>query len=330
MAVRRPVRSALHLSVLALVACLPGCPSTPPSLPGPGLGSTGTPADTGSGDTDPDPGSTSRSGTEGSGSGDTDTSGAPDDDTGTDTGSDDDGPPTSCAASPQRCTAPSPYEGAGDCDPYVQDCPAGEKCMPVLGAMGLDATACRQVTQNPGQQGDACTIDGELGSGNDTCGVGLMCWPSDTAESGFCAPLCGCGPESPTCPAPAQFCTQSFGGAFAMCFPACDPVQQGCAASEGCYPTQTGGGFACAPQGAPRPTSPGDGCNFLNACSAGQACVGPELVPGCNVARGCCARFCDVADPSGCSPGEQCLSWWQGAEPPPDCPANVGVCAVPM
>ena len=100
------------------------------------------------------------------------------------------------------CGEPSAFEGEGACDPFGQDCPAGEKCLPYAAAPAesWNSTRCSPVANNPRQLGQPCVTFGGAKDGQDNCDVGLMCWDVD-AESklGTCIELCGCGPAQPTC-----------------------------------------------------------------------------------------------------------------------------------
>ena len=62
-----------------------------------------------------------------------------------------------------------------ECDIWAQDCPDGEKCMPWAndGGNSWNATRCSPLDPNPGQPGDACTVEGCGVSGIDNCDIGL-------------------------------------------------------------------------------------------------------------------------------------------------------------
>src|SRR5690606_24734 len=77
-----------------------------------------------------------------------------------------------------------PPDGGGgtkECDPWVQDCEAGQKCMPYSGDgdSSWESLKCTPVMENPGQTGDPCTVEGSGVSGIDSCDVGHMCWNTD-------------------------------------------------------------------------------------------------------------------------------------------------------
>lgn len=325
------MRCFSHVLALGLGGACAGCPTTPPSLPGPGLGSgdDASAATLGTTSTGDSASSSTGGDIDAEASGAVDASGGAIDDT-TAGGTDDGDPMPSCGSSPQMCTMASPYDGRGLCDPYVQDCAAGEKCMPVAndGGNTWNATACRALAADPGQIGDVCTLQGAATDGLDDCDVGLICW-GVVRDQGTCIPLCGCGPVAPTCPGVGLTCRISNGGSLPVCLPSCDPLAQDCPPGQACYPRPQADGFACAADASGTGTNAGDPCEFINACSPGQVCIGPRAVPGCEGATGCCASVCDLDDPAACGMGEvECISWWMGM-PPPGCPANVGVCAAP-
>jgi hypothetical protein len=326
---RRSVRCFPHVLAVAAIASVSGCPTQPPSLPGPGLGTGGDATTDSTGATGDDATSAMESDTEGPGSEGSSTTGAGIDDT-TGEGDDDGEPITGCGASPTMCTMPSSYDGGGACDPFQQDCPAGEKCMPVATVPSgtWDSTACRPIAANAAQLGDTCAVRGEATSGMDDCGLGLMCW-NVRGGRGTCVALCECGPMAPSCPAPGLTCTVANGGNLPLCLPPCDPILQDCPAGEGCYPQSQSVGFVCAADASgTEGTTPGDPCEFVNACSPGQVCAGPTNVAGCDPAAvGCCAAICDQSDPAPCSaPSARCVSWWGAEEPPEGCPAGLGIC----
>jgi hypothetical protein len=85
--------------------------------------------------------------------------------------------------------------------------------------------------------------------------------------------------------------------------------------------------FVCAPVAAAG--SQGEGCGFVNTCDTGLACIGGDIVAGCEDFA-CCSAFCDVSDPADpcmdLGPGMSCVAWY----PPGDAPAgleSVGICA---
>ena len=243
-----------------------------------------------------------------------------------------DGDELSCAGPPAGvCTNPSPYEGDGACDPYAQDCPQGERCVPQW-VDGL-TTNCLPVDPSPAQLGELCTFDPDL-SGPDNCDVGLMCWGQ--GGQGICTPLCGCGPKDPTCPAATDCVALGPMGEMPVCLDTCDPLESDCAALEVCilknrlFDEPTAGPFICVPD-ASGGASAGTPCEYVNVCSPGLACVPNEMVPDCpSSVWGCCAEYCDANDKSSCTdPETKCIPVFEPEAAPEACLERVGVCALP-
>lgn len=227
------------------------------------------------------------------------------------------------------CELPSPYEAAGDCDPYAQDCAEGEKCVPWAsdGSTAWNSTRCSPVPAEPAQLGETCTVEGSGVSGVDSCDVGLMCWDADVETLvGTCIELCGCGPVAPTCEGGGTQCTISNQDSLPLCLPTCDPLDPAavCGDGEGCYPA--GDGFQCAPDASGDEGMVAQPCSFINGCEPGLACVAPETVLGC-AGNGCCTPFCDLDEPDSC-PFGSCQPWFPEGEEPLECHVDTGVCAL--
>lgn len=215
-----------------------------------------------------------------------------------------------------------------ECSTIEQNCPRGEKCNAWAndGGSAWNAAKCFPIVADPNSIDEPCTVDGNGVSGIDSCDLGSMCWDVDgrTLE-GTCVPYCTGSNNAPVCDDPDRRCTIATGGVLALCFPQCSPLDPlFCAEGEGCYPVDDR--FVCAPD-ASGPTD-GDlfeGCEFINACTAGLACMNPGLSPMCPAnAGGCCLPFCDLSSPT-CPEGTQCLPYFEeGAVPPGH--ANIGVC----
>jgi Mg-chelatase subunit ChlD len=102
------------------------------------------------------------------------------------------------------------------CDPFMQDCPEGEKCVPYASSGGaLDANKCVPVT-GEGEPGDPCTYAGVVEATDDCNAVGI-CWDVQMSM-GTCAGFCEGTSDAPVCP-------QGFGclianeGSVAVCTP---------------------------------------------------------------------------------------------------------------
>lgn len=219
-----------------------------------------------------------------------------------------------------------------ECDPYLQDCPDGEKCNAYASFGGSwDSLGCFPLDPTPGLPGEACTVEGAGTSGIDSCAAGAMCWDVDTETmEGECIAMCEGSADMPTCSDPSTNCVISNEGSLNLCLPICDPVLQDCPSGQACYPIDDT--FVCAPdasgddQGAA-----GDPCEYINACDPGLGCVEPSAYgPGCPAgASGCCSPFCDTALPNTCPEGgQECLPWFEEGAAPPGFD-TVGSCAVP-
>lgn len=197
------------------------------------------------------------------------------------------------------------------CDPVAQNCGGCAKCSP----WGLDGTwtdaRCVGLNDQPVPVGGTCiTIDTPT-SGIDNCELGAMCWDVDASTMmGTCVELCSGSVASPVCSGDGTVCALANSGLLPLCLASCDPLEQDCPSGEGCYPVE--GVVACAPTVADD-TAPGDACNSINACAAGQACVNGG--GGCDPTAGCCGSFCDLSRPH-CPVDQTCLEI-----------AGIGVCA---
>ncbi len=220
------------------------------------------------------------------------------------------------------------------CDLFAQDCPPGFKCMPYSndGGGAWNDTICSPIADNPQQEDEPCTVEGNGVSGVDDCDFGLMCWNVDPETlEGTCVPLCIGDQANPVCPNECESCTISGDGVIVLCLDNCDPIVQNCPPGQACYPVNDD--FFCAPDASPPGTGVGSECEFINVCPPGLVCVNSEAVPDCT-GFGCCSPICPVggADPCpGLLPGSECLPWYEGGPPQPEAclSAEPGVCAVP-
>ncbi len=217
---------------------------------------------------------------------------------------------------------------ANECDTFAQDCPLGEKCMPVSveGSQTWNATQCRPLADNPAQIGDACTVQGGAegaASGFDDCDVGAMCWGvQPKGGGGSCVALCAGSEAEPECSSPDEACVTDGVGALAACLPTCSPIDPAaCGAGRGCY--FVGELFACIPTSASVGQA-GDPCEAVNGCAPGSMCIGADAVPGCAGAVGCCSDWCDVGNGM-CPAPQQCVPMFD-MDPDPVW-ASIGVCA---
>ncbi|MEM6995119.1 MAG: ribulose phosphate epimerase [Myxococcota bacterium] len=221
-----------------------------------------------------------------------------------------------------------------ECDQWVQDCPAGEKCLPWAndGGSSWNATKCAEIPDAPGQTGDECSVEGSGVSGEDDCDLGNMCYYVDPETNiGSCVALCFGSPEAPLCD-PGFACSISNNGVLTLCRAECDPLLQDCE-NAACLPAAGSNTFVCIVDASGEAGAAGDPCEFLNACDPGHACIGAEAVgPDCTDTDSCCTQFCDntAADPdSVCTlQGNVCIDWFEEGEAPPDV-EHVGYCGVP-
>ncbi|WAS94775.1 ribulose phosphate epimerase [Nannocystis punicea] len=227
---------------------------------------------------------------------------------------------------------------AGDwleCDQWLEDCPAGEKCMPYASEESVfwDSTKCVPVAPNPDGVGEPCEPIGSWIGGEDTCAEHSMCWTEDfDALAGTCVAFCDGSPDAPTCAPPATLCTVSGSGVLSLCLPMCDPLVQNCSNGDLCIPDPNGsGGFICVLDASGEEGQAFDPCEYANACDPGLYCVLPELATECAPELlGCCLPFCDLAAANTCPGQDQvCLPWLEEGQAQPGF-EDVGICGLPM
>jgi hypothetical protein len=214
--------------------------------------------------------------------------------------------------------------GISECDPFAQDCPEGEKCVPYASSGGTwDANKCVALTGD-GSPGDTCTSTGAV-EATDTCGSGSLCWDvmeSDGQLVGVCTEFCTGDPNNPQC-GPSTNCLIANSGSINLCIVACDPLLQDCGAGLACF--FAAGHFACIFTTSDIPL--GEPCGFINDCVAGTGCLDAEIMPNCN-GSACCGSFCDLSDPF-CPQGQtECTSFFEEGMAPPGY-EDVGVCIIP-
>jgi hypothetical protein len=221
---------------------------------------------------------------------------------------------------------------SNECDIWAQDCPEGEKCMPWDNAGGnsWNATRCSPLDPNPGQPGDACTVEGSGVSGIDDCDLASMCWNVDPETNmGTCVGFCEGSEANPVCPNPGTGCSITNEGVLILCLPFCDPLLQDCSETEACYPEPNG--FFCSPDASGEMGLYGDPCEYLNVCDPGLFCADAAAVPGCAGSIGCCSEYCDISDPMPVcmGTGQECTAFYEAGQAPPGY-ENVGVCVIPQ
>ncbi|MEX1368259.1 MAG: ribulose phosphate epimerase [Nannocystaceae bacterium] len=217
---------------------------------------------------------------------------------------------------------------AYECDPFTQNCPAGQKCMYWAddGGSSWNATRCSDVAPDADELGQPCTVQGNGTSGIDSCELGTMCWDVDPEFNvGTCVELCTGSESDPSCSDPSMICAGR--GPF-LCLPTCCPIEQDCPLGQGCYPVNET--FSCAPDASGEQGGYGDPCEFINVCDPGLACIDADAVPSCSGSIGCCTTYCEI-DEASCSrldPALECVPWYDEGTAPPGLEL-IGVCAVP-
>lgn len=204
---------------------------------------------------------------------------------------------------------PTDSEDSDACDPYLQNCAPGEKCVAYAddGGSSWNALGCFPVANNPGQAGDVCMVEGSGTSGLDSCDIGAMCWSTDENNTGTCVDQCQGSADAPYCSDPDTRCIVANEGVLALCLPVCDPLLANCPEGQRCFAVDQA--FVCGPQG-PGITAPaGAPCEDLTSCDPGLACVaaatyGPACPPG---TAGCCSPYCDIDQPSCPEPNHGCV-----------------------
>ncbi|MFV8750807.1 ribulose phosphate epimerase [Nannocystaceae bacterium ST9] len=213
---------------------------------------------------------------------------------------------------------------ASCCDPFSQDCPADQKCVPYGEAGGTwSGSKCVDI-EGSGQAGDACTSGGITGA-NDDCAAGLTCFFTELQVLnlvGTCTPLCAGSSADPICP-PNTACVVANDEAVAVCLPTCDPLLQDCGQGTACHYAHER--FTCLASTQDVPT--GEPCSFSNNCAAGNACLPAALFPSCN-GDFCCASFCDLGSPACAVMGTECVAFYAEGQAPAGY-ENVGVCTQP-
>jgi hypothetical protein len=209
------------------------------------------------------------------------------------------------------------WGGISGCDPFLQDCPDGEKCVPYASAGGnWDANKCVPITGD-GQPGEACTYGGLVEATDDCDGTGI-CWDVELIDGnmiGTCTAFCEGTADEPECDV-GEACLIANDGSINVCVASCDPILQDCPEGSACQ--WSGSDFTCLP-GADEPSD--QPCDF-GECPAGWTCVNGELAPNCGGAP-CCAAFCSLSEPTCADPNTECVPLFE--DPPPEY-EDVGIC----
>lgn len=217
----------------------------------------------------------------------------------------------------------------GPCDIWEENCPGGQKCMPVSldGDSVWETTRCVPLVADPAVLGEPCQNLGTGLDGLDTCDLHMMCWFADPATGdGTCVGHCTGTPDEPGCADPGASCLISAEGVVNLCLPSCDPVEQTCPDGLACLPSFADG-FVCVMEFSGEEGQAFDFCEFVNDCDPGLLCVASNLAPECDPAlASCCLPFCDINAPNTC-PGDalECLPFYSPGQAPPGL-EHVGLC----
>jgi len=212
-----------------------------------------------------------------------------------------------------------------ECDPFAQDCPDGEKCVPYGSTGGnWDADKCVPVTGS-GAAGDPCTYGGVV-EATDDCDENTHCWDVmdvDGMSIGVCTPFCTGTPDDPIC-GPGTSCLIANEGSINLCIATCDPLLQDCGPGLACFWANNGFNCIFTTQDIPL----GEPCGFINDCAAGLGCLTADVLPNCN-GSACCGSWCSVSEMSACpTMGTECSPFFEEGMAPPGY-EDVGVCIIP-
>ena len=217
-----------------------------------------------------------------------------------------------------------------DCDPFMQDCPPGQKCAPYAygGGTAWNSTKCVDITGD-NKPRDPCTAPEGGAAGIDDCALGSLCWdvPDATLE-GTCIAQCSGSPSDPICPV-KYYCAIVARGDLAVCLPSCDPLEDDCDATQVCL--ATGDQFTCMLDVSGDEGQANDPCEFRNACDPGLTCLDSEAASSaCDLrAQGCCQPFCELPDAPCPNPDQECIPWFAPQLPIPPGYEHLGICALP-
>jgi hypothetical protein len=105
-----------------------------------------------------------------------------------------------------------------ECDPWVQDCPEGQKCAPTGSGEAWNALSCIPVTVESSETGEPCFVLGHASSGLDNCAKGNVCFNVDPVTlEGMCVAQCTGTPDAPECPPVDTTCTEVAPDLASLC-----------------------------------------------------------------------------------------------------------------
>jgi len=191
-----------------------------------------------------------------------------------------------------------------ECDYWLQDCGAGQKCQPYErdGALAWNATKCVQA--GPRTTGKGCSVSSDY---SDNCDDQSLCVDAFVGQ-GTCFGFCGGTPLAPSCQ-PDHFC-HLFPSHYGICRPSCDPLPLGastCPVGTECLPAASGpagllpdgiAGFSCFPTG-DSILGRGSACDLIWSnsppeCESGLACIPNNLNQSVSKVGATCRQLCEV------------------------------------
>jgi hypothetical protein len=215
-----------------------------------------------------------------------------------------------------------------ECDPFMQDCPLGEKCVPASsdGDPNFDIDQCVPVLGDQAA-GEPCVYGGYVES-TDDCDESSFCYEVMEVAGellGTCRSFCEGTADTPVCP-PGTFCPIMAEGSLILCIPTCDPIAQDCDEGLGCFWGSSA--FLCI---VPTDDIPaGEPCGYLDDCAPGHLCADAASQPSC-AGSACCTQFCNLPDgDAGCvtQPGTVCAAFFEMGMAPEGY-EHVGLCIIP-
>ena len=224
----------------------------------------------------------------------------------------------------------SPDLPPGDCDPWAEDCPDGQKCAPFAtpGSPTWDAVQCVPIADDPAPAGAPCSVLDHPTSGLDDCVKHAMCWDLGPDLHGTCVAMClGDGFNQASCLDPDHLCVQANDNVLLVCLPRCDPLLGDCPEGQVCIPSATD--FACAPDASGAGGQAFTPCAAGNTCDPGLVCADSSHTALCDPdLPECCLPFCDLDQFDSCPPDTACIPVFDegGVEPHL---LDVGLCGEP-
>lgn len=214
------------------------------------------------------------------------------------------------------------------CDPFSQDCPDGDKCVPWNsdGGSAWTGTKCVPVMGDK-SPGTPCTAPEGPVAGIDDCAVGVICWDVDLDNQGTCVLQCTGSFDERSCP-PGQACFIAAGKYVALCARSCHPLADDCLQGEVCVPGHDA--FFCELKSMEPGGKVNEPCSDIGACEKGLACLSSSAASeACTLEEvGCCQPYCQLPAGDCPNPDQQCIPWY---DPRLDVPVgyeDLGVCAV--